>query len=95
MMRAYSEEQVTIIYSEISRPVVHDESGCKWRVKAATGRAAIERNQDAGVFEEALVWEPRSGGDNLRERKIYSCFGFGLSTQLKAGRIQPGRLVLF
>lgn len=54
-MRTYNEEQVTIIYSEITRLIVPDEFECKWRAKAATGRAAIERNQDAGVFEEALV----------------------------------------
>lgn len=61
MMCTYSEEQVTVIYSEISRPIVPDEFECKWRVKARNGRFAIERNQDAGVFEEAPVRETRSG----------------------------------
>lgn len=58
MMCTYSEEQVTIIYSEISHPIVPDEFECKWRVKAGN---AIERNQDAGVFEEVPVRETRSG----------------------------------
>lgn len=92
-MCTYSEEQVTIIYSEISRPIVPDEFECKWRVKAGNGRLAVERNQDACVFEEALVRETRSGWNNLSERKIYS--SFGLAAELKSGRIQPGRLLLF
>lgn len=55
MMCTYSEERLTIIYSEISRLVVPDESARKWRVKAGNGRFAAQRNQDAGAFEEALV----------------------------------------
>lgn len=55
MMCTYSEERLTIIYSEISRLVVPDESVGKWRVKAGNGRFAAQRNQDAGAFEEALV----------------------------------------
>lgn len=55
MMCTYSEERLTIIYSEISRLVVPDESERKWRVKAGKGRLATQRNQDAGAFEEALV----------------------------------------
>lgn len=61
LMCTYSEEQVTIIYSEISRPIVPDEFEWKWRVKAGNGRSAIERNQDAGAFEEAPVRETRGG----------------------------------
>lgn len=55
MMCTYSEERLTIIYSEISRLVVPDESVRKWRVKVENGRFAAQRNQDAGAFEEALV----------------------------------------
>lgn len=90
-MRTYSEErrQVTIIYFEINRLVVPDEFKRKWRAKAGNGEFTIDRNQDAGAFEEPLVrvteTETRSGWDNLRERKIYSCFGFGLSAELKPG----------
>lgn len=67
LMRTYSEErrQVTIIYFEISRLIVPDESKGKWRVKAGNGEFGIERNQDAGAFEEPLVrvteTETRSG----------------------------------
>lgn len=56
-----------------------DEFEWKWGVKAGNGRDAIEGNQDAGAFEGA-----RRGG-NQREREIYSCFGFGLSEELKPG----------
>lgn len=90
-MRTYSEErrQVTIIYFEISRLIVPDEFKGKWRVKAGNGEFTIERNQDAGAFEEPLIrvteTETKSGRDHLRERKIYSCFGFSLSAELKPG----------
>lgn len=90
-MRTCSEErrQVTIIYFEISRLIVPDEFKGKWRVKAGNSEFTLERNQDAGAFEEPLVrvteTETRNGWNNLRERKIYSCFGFGLSAELKPG----------
>lgn len=65
-MRTYSEErrQVTIIYFEITL-IVPDEFKGKWRVKAGNAEFTIERNQDAGAFEEPLVrvteTETRSG----------------------------------
>lgn len=66
-MPTYSEEhrQVTIMCFEIIRLIVSDEFKWKWRAKAGNGGFTMERNGDAGVFEEPLVRvtesETRSG----------------------------------